>query len=92
MLFLKDNTLSITASWQDITGAIIEPTSAEMIIYNSQRKKLETVLLTKDPVTRTYSALYVFNTEGDYYVEAKGMVFGQPVLNREKISVRFTTD
>lgn len=88
---LRGNTLQATAQFQDGNGNVIDVENVNMYVYNNNRVKIDTVSPIYIAGEQKYEALYVFDDEGDYYVEFNASLDGNPVLNREKVVVRFAT-
>lgn len=96
MAYEAGNTVRFTATFTDFApegelGDPVDPSDVTVILYNSDKE----VISEEEPIQVTGSEYYydwTLPTEtGRYYIEFKGMVAGEPAIERTPITVKFNT-
>ena len=90
---LKGDTIRLTGEFKDFDKNFVEPESVTLNIYDKSNIAIQSITITTD--NRIGIGLYYydyvvpFTIEEFFICEFLGMYRGNPILDREKISVSF---
>jgi hypothetical protein len=90
--YLSGNSIRIQATFKDMNGVLVEPTSSKLIVYDNAYKKLSEYT----PLNKLSSGTYFYDyktpteqTDKTYFCEISGIVDGVEVLCRGTFGTRF---
>lgn len=89
MSYQTGNTVRLSVEFKDWDGANVDPESLKLIIYDYQYSKVseQTVRDSNKTSKGNYYYDYVFEKDGGYIYEWKGMIQGLPSLIRKRINI-----
>lgn len=88
MNVLSGNTILLESVFYDWEGALIDPSSVTVTIYNSKLVSIEE-LEPQNIRKGYYTVLYTVPDVGTYTYEFKGIIEGKPYINRASFTVKF---
>ncbi len=70
-------------------GALIDPSSIVVTIYDSEQNPLGTLIYVRESLGVFHADWVLPVFAGTYFIEFKGVISGEPAINRASVKVKF---